>query len=291
MNKSIRHKLTILAFILPALTVYVLIVFYPILQTLQRSFYSWDGISAPIFNGIKNYTRMIDDPDFLISLKNGLLFSGVLFVYQIGVGTLLALLLSGSRLKGRRFFKTSFFVPVVLSSTVTAQLWVNIYDQNNGLINKALELLHIPLRQNFLGSFDWGILAIAFVNAWQFMGYTLVLLYAGIRTIPAHLYEAAMIDGANSFTAHRKITIPLLSEVYKICFIFAITGGLKAFAEMFIMTGGGPGNANFTLSIMMYKAAFRLNEYGYGCAISIILVLECLIAMLFINKVFSRNQG
>jgi raffinose/stachyose/melibiose transport system permease protein len=282
--KTARYKAAVILFILPAMTLYLVVMCYPILQTIHKSFFSWDGISPAIFSGFENYKFFVSDPDMPFSIKNGILFALVVVVYQIGTGSILAFLTADNKVKFYKLFKSSYFIPVILASSLVAQLWLFIYNADNGLINSIFEMLHIDYRQNVLGNRQFGIIAIAFVNAWQYMGYSFVLLYSGIKLIPQYLDEAARIDGASKLQTVVYIKIPLLAEIYKFCLILAVTGGLKAFTEMFIMTGGGPGNTNFTLSLMMYKAAFRINEYGYGCAISVVLFIECLVAMYIVNK-------
>jgi raffinose/stachyose/melibiose transport system permease protein len=118
------------------------------------------------------------------------------------------------------------------------------------------------------------------------MGYQFALILAGIKSIPSDYYEAARIDGCSNVLAHIKITIPLLAETYKFCLIIALTGGIKAFTEMNILTGGGPNKSTFTLTYMMYNAAFKKSDYGYGLAASSIMVLECMVVMLLINFMF-----
>jgi raffinose/stachyose/melibiose transport system permease protein len=123
------------------------------------------------------------------------------------------------------------------------------------------------------------------------MGYQFALILAGIKSIPTSYYEAARIDGANAVKAHAKITIPLLAETFKFCLVISVTGGIKAFTEMFIMSGGGPGNSTYTLTYMMYSSAFRSGEFGYGLAAAAVLVLECLMAILVINWIFKTEKA
>jgi raffinose/stachyose/melibiose transport system permease protein len=269
---------------------YLIVMCYPIFQTVYKSFFYWDGISPAVFAGMNNYKKIIYDPDLLVSLKNGALFALVILFYQIGTSSLLAFLVSSGKIKFYKIFKSTYFVPVILASSLVAQLWLSIYNADYGLLNSIFGVLRINFRQNVLGSRHFGIIAIAFVNGWQFMGYSFVLIYAGIKSIPRYLEEAAIIDGSTQIQLILHVKIPMLAEVYKFCLILAATGGLKAFTEMFIMTGGGPGNTNFTLSLMMYKAAFRINEYGYGCTIAVILFVECLLTMYIINKLIAVEK-
>lgn len=286
-----NYRVAILVFIFPALLVYTALVAYPIFQTLYKSFFEWDGIGKATFHGVANYKQLFLDPLFFTSLKNGLIFAGIILVYQMVVATLLALIIaSKNKLFGKKFFKTTYFIPVVLSATVVCQLWISIFNADRGLLNALFEMLHINYRQNWLGQPSTAIIAVAFVNAWQYMGYQFSLIYTGVKSIPEQYYEAAVIDGASTFTAHRVVTLPMLSEVYRFCVILAFTGGLKAFTEMFLITNGGPADSTFTLSMMMFKSAFRLNEYGYGCAVSIVLVIECLLFMVLVNRLFAKQR-
>ncbi len=291
MKKGLRYKASILVFIFPAVFIFTVVVFVPILQTLYHSFTQWDGLTAPQFTALDNYIRLFQDSLFATSVKNGLVFALVLVVFQIGMGTVLALLVSGKRVPGRKILRSSYFLPVVLSVTVVCQLWAAIYNGEHGLINQLFAALGINYRQGWLASPTWAIVCVAMVNAWQNMGYHFMLLFAGIKAIPEEYMEAAQLDGASTLQAHRRVTIPMLKETYKICFVMAITGGLNAFANMFIMTSGGPGTSTYTLTYMMYRSAFRTGQFGYGSAAAMFLVLECLVATIFINKLGAGDEG
>jgi raffinose/stachyose/melibiose transport system permease protein len=290
MRTYFNNRLAAAVFALPAFLLYSLVVTYPVFQTLYRSFFEWDGLGAGTFSGLDNYMKLFQDPLLITSLRNGALFAIVLVVFQIGLGTILALVCADPKIKGRKLLKTGYFIPVVLSVTVVCQLWIAIYDPTNGLINKLFQMLGIPYRQNWLTSPSVSILAIAFVNAWQFMGYQFSLLYAGIKSIPEQYMEAAIIDGCSKWKAHRIITIPLMVETYKFCFIVAITSGIGAFVQMLIMTSGGPGTTNYTLTFMIYRYAFREFEYGYACAVSVFLVAVSLLATVIINRLFGKER-
>ncbi|THF75046.1 carbohydrate ABC transporter permease [Cohnella fermenti] len=290
MNKYLGNKAAIAVFVLPALLLYSLIVFWPLVQTVYRSLFDWDGVNTASFIGLDNYKELLDDDLFWTSLKNGAIFAALIAVFQIGLGTLLALAISDAKVKGRKWLRISFFMPVVLSVTVVCQLWLSIYNAEYGLLNKLFELLGLSYRQDWLSDPGVAIFAIAFVNAWQFMGYHFALLFAGVKSIPEQFVEAAKIDGASKWRSHWLITLPLLKETYRFCLVFAVTGGLSAFAQMFIMSSGGPGTSTYTLTYLMYRSAFRINEFGYGSASAVVLVLECLIATLVINRLVARER-
>jgi raffinose/stachyose/melibiose transport system permease protein len=289
MNKFFKNKLAIAIFSLPALILFTGIVFIPIAQTVFRSFFRWDGLSEAKFIALKNYFDIFKDPLFYTSSNNGIIFAVVLVVTQISIGTVLAIAASDVTIKGRKLLRVSYFIPVVLSITVACQLWLSMYNADNGLINKVFELFGMDYQQDWLSGKN-AIVAIAFVNAWQYMGYQFALLFTAIKSIPEHYYEAARIDGCSKFQAHMKITIPLLAETYKFCLVLAVTGGLNAFANMFIMTSGGPGTTSYTLTYMTYRSAFRLGEFGYACTSATILIIQCLIATIIINKFIAREK-
>lgn len=265
-------------------------VFYPIVQVFLKSFYDWNGLGGGTFIGLSNYISLFQDTVFKISNKNALIFAIFITIFQMAFASIFALVVSNERTKGRNFLRVAYFIPVVLSVTVVCQLWLAIYNADNGLLNRLLEALGIHYKQNWLSDRHNAIYAIAFVNAWQWMGYQFALIMAGIKSIPNDYYEAAKIDGASAVKAHTKVTIPLLAETYKMCLIISLTGGVKAFTEMFIMTKGGPGNSTYTLTYLMYKAAFREFRYGYGMAAASILVIECLVILLVVNRLFKAKD-
>ncbi|HEX3076705.1 MAG TPA: sugar ABC transporter permease, partial [Lachnospiraceae bacterium] len=277
MKKFYSNKLAIILFALPALLVFTVMVFYPIVQVFVKSFYEWNGLGSGTFIGFDNYVKLFGDTVFKISNKNAFIFALIITVFQMTLASIFAIVVSNKRTKGRDFLRVAYFIPVVLSVTVVCQLWLAILNADTGLLNMIFSKLGINYKQNWLSDRNNAIYVIAFVNAWQWMGYQFALLMAGIKSIPNDYYEAARIDGASTILAHRKVTIPLLKETYKICLTISLTGGVKAFTEMFIMTKGGPGNATYTLTYLMYKAAFREFRYGYGMASASVLVIQCLV--------------
>jgi len=290
MKRFLGNRLAISIFIVPTLLLYTVIVFYPIVQVFFRSLFEWDGLTEGTFIFLDNYTRLFQDHIFYTSLYNGLVFAAILAVLQLGIGTILALTIANASFRGKKILRISFFIPVVLSITVVCQLWLAMYNSEYGLFNKIFEAMGLSYRQDWLTNKNTAIYAIALVNAWQFMGYQFALLLAGAKSVPEQYLEAARIDGAEGWKAHWKITIPLMSETYKYCLVLAVTGGLNAFASMFIMTGGGPGTTTYTLTYLMYRSAFRVGEFGYGSASAAILVIECLIVTLAINRLIARER-
>lgn len=284
MKRTSRSKLDIAVFTLPTLCLFTIIVFIPIMSAVYHSFFQWDGLTTPVFNGVKNYIRIFQDPLFYTSMQNFVLYMIILVIYQVFFSSLFAVLLSQRWVKGRTFMRTTLFFPVVLSVTVVCQLWSSVFNAEYGLLNKIFALLGTTYQQAWLSNSATAILVIAFVDSWQYMGYYLVIIFTAMQSIPQHLYEAASIDGAGPTKQYFKITFPLLRDTYKLCFTLTITGALKAFQNIYIMTGGGPGTSTYTLTYMMYRSAFRVNQFGYACTSATVLVVECLIITVLINK-------
>lgn len=277
-------------FTVPALLVFTVIVFYPILQTFQKSFYDWDGLSQAVFSGIENYKELFTDDLFYESLKNGIIFATILVIFQMGLATLLMFALMNNHIPFKRFFRSSFFIPVVLSVTVACQLWSSIYDPEFGLLNNLFRAIGLHYQQNWLSDLNVAIIAVAFVNVWQFTGYQFTIMYSGAKAIPEDYLEAAKIDGATNMQINFKIILPMLKDTYRMCFVFAITGGFNAFAHMYLLTKGGPGTATYTLTYMTFRSAFQVGKYGYGCASAVILVIQCLLATFIINRIFRVKE-
>lgn len=290
MKKYLGNKRVIIFLIAPTMILISVMVLYPMLVLVVHSFTEWDGLNPATFNGISNYIKLFKDPIFYTGLKNGLIFAGLQALIQIPLATLLAFAVKHSGRIEKKFFRISYYIPAVLSITVVSQLWLSMYNADNGLINKLFELLGISYRQNWLGDEHWAIVAITMVNIWQFTGYQFILLLSAVNSMPDHYFEAARIDGCTKAQAHIKITIPLMQETYKYCLIIAITGGLNAFASMNIMTGGGPGTSTYTLTYLMYRSAFKIGNYGYGCTSAVMLVVQCLIVSIIINRLVARER-
>ena len=290
MKKTWRYRGAVAVLTLPALLTFTGLIGYPVFQSLIKSFYNWNGATAGKRVGLGNYVKLFRADTFYLSNKNSLIFALVLVVYQIFFGLLMALLLVSIKTRFSGFFRFTYFLPVVISSTVICQMWVSLFNYDYGLFNQIFEALGIHYRQAWLTGKNSAIFAVAFVNAWQFMGIEFIMFYTAVSGISQDLYEAARIDGASTVQMHRRITIPLLRETFRFCLILAFTGGLKAFDTMYIMTGGGPGDYTTSLTYMMYKSAFTGNKFGYGSAIATVIVLECLACTVLLNKLFRIRE-
>ncbi|GAA6301471.1 carbohydrate ABC transporter permease [Eisenbergiella tayi] len=286
-----KKKAAMFLFTAPVIILFCLIIVIPLAESAAMSFTEWDGVNEAVFTGLDNFKRLFTSRDLKVSIRNSLLYSGVLTVYQIGLGTLFAFFLANFNIKGRRFFKDVYFFPVLLSVSVVAQLWISVYHGDFGLINQLARHLGVNWEQNWLYEPVKGVIAIVLAESWKGMGYHMLIIYAAMKNVPDVYYEASYIDGANKRQQFFNITLPLTIPTIKVCVVMCITYGFRAFEMIFLMTGGGPGNSSYTMPIMMYKALFGLQKYGYGSAIAVVIVIICVGMMLGINKLTERFDG
>jgi len=279
-----------LAFLAPGVLAFAFLVLTPIVESVIQSFYSWNGISiSPMkFVGLDNYSVVFKDMKFWNSLVNVGWFMLGGFVVLMPLSFVLALVINKEyRMKG--FFKTTYFLPVVLPMTAVGLMWVYMLFPESGVVPIILKLFGIQ-SPNFLGDPDWAIFTIVLVNEWVYAGLNMLIFSAGIVSIPTELYESAKIDGANSWQQLSRITIPMMNESFKIFSILCVTGCIKHFNLVFVMTGGGPSHASEMPTTLLYNEAFVYRNFGVGNAIGVFLLVAGVTVSLLTNKFFSRKE-
>lgn len=292
MERVLSDKKAICFFILPALIIFVIIVILPIILSGYYSMLDWDGIGKSTFIGLDNYKKLfVNNTDgFTQSVKNSLLFAAVSIFVQLPISLFLALVLAKG-VKGEGFYRSVYFLPVIISSVVIGQLWMKVYHPDYGLLNSFLRTMGLEsMTRGWLGDMDTALFATFVPILWQYIGYHMLLMYAAIKSIPKDIYEAAKIDGASGFKTAFKITIPLISPMLKVCMIFSIIGSLKVFDLIYVLTNGGPAHASEVPSTLMVKTIFLKNMYGYGSAMAMFIILECFIFTVMIQKLFKTEN-
>jgi len=290
-DKKVKKTITISLFIAPALIIYSLYVIYPILTTLNYSFFEWNGISDKVFIGLDNYTKMMNDDIFWISLKNNAWVVLASVFIQIPLGLIMALLLFAP-IRGIRFFNGIYFIPFLMSTVAVGILWRLMYDPINGAINQVINLLGFE-NIAWLSEKNTAIFSVLLVIVWQFSPFYMILFKAGIVGISEEMYEAADIDGANYLQKFAKITLPLLAPTIVTSSILAIVGSLKSFDLFYIMTGGGPNHGTEILGTYMYKQAFVNFNMGYGSAIAFVMFILALVVVIIIQYLdyYRKKKG
>ncbi|MFP7702016.1 carbohydrate ABC transporter permease [Bacillus sp. C15] len=279
-------------FLAPAL-VFLLFVYIPIIENVFFSLFEWSSFQPEkTFIGLKNYIDLFRDSVFFTALRNNVLYAVISLICQVGGGLILAAVLEDRLVrKWSPFFRTVFFLPVVISMTVIALLFDFIYNPEIGLLNQLLEAVGLDeLTQAWLGDENTAMLSVIFVSQWQSVGYIAMLYIVSIQSIPAELYESAQLDGAGKIQQFFHITVPQTKEMSFVAVVMTLTGAFTVFNEPYILTGGGPGNASEVLSTFLYKSAFTKDMMGYASAIATVVLLLTLALSLIQMKFFKTGK-
>ncbi|MCR4996460.1 MAG: sugar ABC transporter permease [Butyrivibrio sp.] len=292
-NKELKKGLTVFVFLLPGLLLFVSILIAPILVSLYKSLYDWNGFTDGTFIGLANYKELFTNGSikFMISLKNSLILALFSVFIQLPLALLLALIL-GRKPKGERFYLTVFFMPVLISTVVIGQLWLKIYNPDYGILNRFLEAIHLgSLKHIWVGDPKTALGSIVVPTIWQYVGYHMLLMYAGVKGVSPDLREAAMIDGATKWQTDRFIVIPIIKPIIRVSVIFAVTGSLKTYDLVRILTDGGPYQTTEVPSTLLEYMLFLRNRYGMGSTISVMLIALCFAFALLISAAFKEKDN
>ncbi|AGG62665.1 ABC transporter permease [Bacillus subtilis subsp. subtilis] len=287
-----QNKIIPYLFLVPAL-VFLLFVYIPIFENVFLSLFQWSSFSPEkTFIGLKNYVELFHDPVFYQALTNNVLYAVISIVCQVFGGLILAAVLEDKLVrKWSPFFRTVFFLPVVISMTVIALLFDFIYNPETGLLNQLLQAIGLDqLTRAWLGDDSTAMLSVIFVSQWQSVGYIAMLYIVSIQKIPDELYEAARLDGAGKIQQFFHITVPQTKEMSFVAVVMTLTGAFTVFNEPYILTGGGPGKASEVLSTFLYKSAFTKDMMGYASAIATVVLIITLALSLMQMKFFKTGK-
>ena len=285
-----RYKLTPYLFLLPAITLLGLTVFFPAIQAFSLSFtqYEYDITQAPQWVGLANFNRLLSDKVFWQTVGNTLL-------YLVGVVPILVILplflaiLVNQKLRGIHWFRTAFYTPVVISMVVAGIAWKALYTQN-GILNQFLAKIGFSEGIPWLTDPKLAIWSVMLVTIWKGLGYYMVIYLAGLQAISPELYEAAAIDGSDGWQKHLDITIPLMRPYLFLVTIISAISATKVFEEVYIMTQGGPRNSSKTVVYYLYERAFQDLDISYACTIGLIVFLGILGLSLINMKLTSDSN-
>lgn len=293
MKKLYSNKLIIFLFLAPALFLFLGILVAPIFVSGYYSLFDWKGFGPKEFIGLSNYKELFSSKSigFMKAFWNACLLAIFSVVIQLPFALFLALLLGKGR-KGERGFLSIYFMPVLISTVVIGQLWLKIYNPDYGVLNVALRALGLEnWAQIWLGDKKYALGAAFVPTLWQYVGYHMLLLYAGVKSVPPEYREAAMIDGANESQVNRYIVLPYIKPILKISTIFAVTGSFKSFDLIYVLTNGGPNHATEVPSTLMISMLFLRNRYGMGSTIAFLLIILCFMAAFIIGLIFRDKEG
>ncbi len=282
----IRRNLGGYLFLLPALLVFALFVWYPIILGVIISFQSVDMINPAAWVGLANYREVFRDPLFGIAWRNTLEFTGYALLFGYFVPIVLALLINEMR-HGKGFFRLAFYIPVMLPPIVTVFLWRWIYNPDSGLLNALLNLVHLP-GGFWLENPGTALPSLMIVATWSAAGSTMLIYLAALQGVPASFYEAAEVDGANLWSRLWHITLPTIRPIMLLLLVLQIIGTMQVFIEPFTITDGGPQNSTTSILLMIYNYAFQDGDFGGASALGVILFLVLAVFALIYMRMTSR---
>lgn len=259
---------------------FVIFYLFPILATVYFSFTEWTLTEPPQWIGLDNYVRMLSDPLVVSSLKATGLFVVISLPLKLVLGLMLALLLN-LKIPGMDFFRTVFFIPAVISGVAVSLMWIWFLQPDTGVVNTLLSYIGVQ-GPNWFWDKDWALPSVAIMSVWKVGGSAIIYL-AGLQNIPAHLYEAAEIDGANRWTRFWKITLPLLTPTLFFQLVIELIDAFKIFTEAFVITRGGPLKATYFFLYYFYEEAFKNFNMGYASALALFLLAVIMIITVFVN--------
>ena len=276
-----KKNMVALVFLLPCLLGFIFYYLIPIFLGAGFGFteYTWLSTQQVSFVGLDNYRRMFSDRYFIRSIQNNLIYAALYTPLTLAAALFFATVLNKIT-RGRKFFRVCFFLPYITSMVSVAVVWKLIFSPVNGPLNTLLTGLGASDPPKWLMSTQWAIYAVIIVSVWKTFGYYMLILLAGMQTIPEHLYEAAKIDGAGGREQYFRITLPLLSPTIFLCVIMLLINSFQVFDLVNVMTNGGPGMATNVLVYRIYVEGFTNAQMGYACAIAYFLFAVTLIITL-----------
>ncbi len=285
------HKLAPYFFISPFFIIFIIFGLFPILYAGYVSLHDWTGLNPPVFIGLRNYTNLLRDPDFLTALRNTLVLLALSGPLTVGGGLVLAVILNNKAVRFRYVFRTIFYLPLVTSLIVASQVFNLLLGNPFGLFNEALARLGLQ-RVNFLTEPRLTILVLVVLITWKYIGNDLVIMLAGLQSIPPEINEAAIVDGATARQIFWQITIPLMRPVILFDVVLSTIGTFNIFAEPYTLFGppGGVNQSGLVTGLLLYRTSIFFLKLGYGSAMAYILGVVILVLSLIQLRVGTREH-
>jgi multiple sugar transport system permease protein len=275
-------------FVLPYVIFFLAFVAYPLCFSLILVFHRWNIVTPMEWIGLKNFGRLMHDPLFFKALANTLTFLLIHIPLQIVVALACAMMLNRN-IRMRGFFRSVYFLPVVVSGVAVTILWQQLYAYDYGVLNTLLRSLGMqPVP--WLIDASWAMPSIAIMATWKNVGIYIVLFLAGLQNIPGELYEAASLDGASAAKRFWHITLPMLNPTIVVIVVLSTIGGFSLFIEPYVLTGGGPMQSTLSGMLYIYNQAFTFGHMGYAATLGFVFALIILLVVLLQRRVVETEQ-
>ncbi len=287
-NQSIKRRRAAWFMVSPYVVHLLIFVFFPIAFSVWLTFQKWNIISPMSWVGLDNYIHLFQDRTFGRALINTLTFLAIHIPLQIGVALFLAILLAEQPwFKG--FFRSVFFMPVVISGVVVTVMWQQLFGLETGILNQFLMKISLP-RVEWLSDPDIAMISIAVMATWKNVGLYVILFLTGIQQVPVSYYEAAKMEGADAWQQFRHITLPAIRPTIFMVFILSTVGGFSLFIEPYVMTDGGPLNATMSAILYIYKQAFVYYHMGYAATLGLVLAVLVMGVVAVQKRIFEHEE-
>jgi ABC-type sugar transport system permease subunit len=285
------NKLAPYFFISPFFILFAIFGVFPIVYSGYISLHNWTGLNEPTFIALDNYRNLLQDSDFLTALRNTIVLMVVSGPLTIGGGLVLAVILNNKMIRYRSLFRTVFYMPLVVSLVVASQVFNLMLGNPFGLINEGLSRLGLQ-RMNFVNEPRLILGVLIVLITWKYIGNDLVIMLAGLQSIPAEINEAAIVDGASQLQVFRFITIPLMRPVILFDIVLSTIGTFNIFAEPYTLFGttGGVGQAGLVTGLLLYRTSFTFFKFGYGSAIAYVLGIIIFVLSLIQLRIGTREH-
>lgn len=276
------------AFLLPVLILNLFVVVIPSIAGLAVAFTDWTGYNVPSFIGLENFQRLLQDDIFFLALRNNLIWTAMFLTFPIAIGLMGAYILSTIK-TGQMIFRVMYFIPYVIASVVSAQLWRQLLHPRVGigawLANQGITFLDFPI----FGTRETSLFAVAFVDSWHFWGFLVVIYLSAMSAVDLELYEVARLDGATRFQQFRFVTLPSIRPTLVFTILMIIIWSSSTFDYIYMLTSGGPANSSEVMSTYLYDNAFNRFDAGYAATIGIVMSLW--VALAVAGFVYLRKRG
>jgi ABC-type sugar transport system permease subunit len=285
-----RRQLAGYLYLLPMLALVGVFLLYPAVKTIWVSFTDATGTSAGSFVGLDNFSRLVSDPAFRTSVRNTVYWVIGALILQVGLGLLLALVLSNMR--AGDWLKRLFYLPATLSGAAVGVIWFYVFNPDNGLLTSFMDFVGLGgLTTRWLAEPPINTFAMIFAAMWQGLGPAMILFLVGLQNLPREPIEAARVDGAEGVRLFWHITLPLLRPMTAVVVAITMINNFKVFDLIWVMTQGGPYRSSETLAVTMYRESFVSFSVGYGASVAVVLTLVVMVLSVFyLRSMFRRVE-
>ena len=290
-KKKVRFDFVTMGFIAPAFLFFTLFIIVPTIASVYYSFTSWDGLNPVVkFVGLANYKEIFTSARFGNALRNTVILTAFISILENSMALILALIVDNVKW-GKNFFRSAFYVPVLISGIVSGFIWKVMYNYNFGAINSIFRSIGMgEACQDWLGNPKLALIMVGVVLIWKGAGYYMIIYLASLQSVPTDVVEAAAIDGASPIQRFKAITLPLISGAVTINLTLSLINGLKVVDQISVMTDGGPGFTTETIVYLLYKVGFNEGRQGFGTAVGIVLLFIILILNAVQQSILKRRE-